>query len=82
MHAEIYPSLYKIPRIPGRCLNEMQVRTLGLHFEELDSRDELANLFVGECDLTIEEQQAVISEEGWILGVPLGGVEFLGNDIE
>jgi hypothetical protein len=71
MHAEIYPSLYKISRIFGLCLDEMQVRTLALHFEELDSRDELAHLFGGECDLTVEEQQAVISEEGWILGVAL-----------
>jgi hypothetical protein len=71
VHVEIYPSVYKIPRIPGRSLDEMQVRTLALHFEELDSREELGKLFGGECDLTVEEQQAVISEEGWILGVPL-----------
>ncbi len=61
MHAEIYPSLYKIPRISSRCLDEMQVRTLAPVLEELDAREELAGLFGGDCDLTLEEQQAVVS---------------------
>ena len=67
LHAEIYPSL--VPPSPLEPIKDAgQVRALAEHFARLDEEQGLAELF----DLTTlreEEQQAVVREEGWILGV-------------
>jgi hypothetical protein len=67
LHAEIYPSL-----VPPSQLDPVkdagQVRALAEYFAGLDDEQSLAGLF----DLTAlpeGEQQAVVREEGWILGL-------------
>ena len=69
MVAEIYPSLFPPVPEPGEVKDAAQVRTTARHFGELDKRGELAALFEGDPALTEAEQQAVIAEEGWVLGV-------------
>lgn len=67
LHAEIYPSL--VPPSPLEPIKDAgQVRALAEYFAGLDEEQGLAQLF----DLTTlleEEQQAVVREEGWILGI-------------
>jgi hypothetical protein len=66
LHAEIYPSLVA-PSPLEQVKDAGQVRALAEHFARLDEEQCLAQLF----DLTTlpeEEEQAVVREEGWILG--------------
>jgi hypothetical protein len=67
LHAEVYPSL--VPPSPLETIKDAgQVRALAEHIARLDDEEHLAGLF----DLTPlgeEEKEAVVREEGWILGV-------------
>jgi len=67
LHSEIYPSL--VPPSPLEPVKDAgQVRALAEHFARLDEEQGLAQLF----DLTslgMDDLQAVVREEGWILGI-------------
>ena len=67
VHAEIYPAL--VPPSPFEGIKDAaQVRALAEHFARLDDAGDLAALF----DLTAlspDVRQAVVAEEGWILGM-------------
>jgi hypothetical protein len=66
--AEIYPSLIKAAPVVGEVKDQTQVRVIGEHFAALDDAGKLGATFgpgKGMADTTIE---AVVSEEGWILG--------------
>jgi precorrin-8X/cobalt-precorrin-8 methylmutase len=67
LHAEIYPSL--VPPSPHESIKDAgQVRALAEYFARLDEEHSLAELF-DLSSLRAEKQQAVVLEEGWILGV-------------
>ena len=67
--AEIYPSLFPVEIGARSCLDEAQVETLAKGFAEADAAGHLAGLLAPASDLTHEERGAVLSEEGWILGL-------------
>ena len=65
--AEVYPSTLNVTQKPGEILDETQVRSLCEHFESLDSKGELANLFAPPDTLSEREIHKITAEEGWIL---------------
>jgi len=67
LHAEIYPSL--VPPSPFEAIKDAaQVRALAEHFAHLDDEGDLGAAF-DLSTLSPESIQAVVNEEGWILGV-------------
>ena len=69
LHAEVYPSLIKVEPGPGEVKDEVQVRELARFFAEKDSAGQLCDLLREPWRLAGKERQAVLEEEGWILGV-------------
>jgi precorrin-8X/cobalt-precorrin-8 methylmutase len=67
--AEIYPSLVANQPYAGEVKDSAQVRAIGAHFARLDERDGLAETLAGDPELTPEERDVVVVEEGWVLGV-------------
>ncbi|MEO1703466.1 MAG: precorrin-8X methylmutase [Pseudomonadota bacterium] len=66
--AEIYPSLFPVTEQPGEVRDAAQVRTLATQFAELDAADLLRPLLSRPADMGDEEADAVLTEEGWIVG--------------
>ena len=69
IHAEIYPSLVKIPPQENGIKDQLQVNALAQHFADLDFQQQLGKLFAGKRQLNQSEKQIIENEEGWILGV-------------
>jgi len=46
-----------------------QVRAIARHFACHDEQDGLAALMKGDPELTPEQRDVVVTEEGWVLGV-------------
>ena len=67
--AEIFPSLITDGRNDeARVRDEVQVTTLAEHFAQFDAAGRLGRLFDRPANLTDNEVDAVLDEEGWILG--------------
>jgi hypothetical protein len=66
---EIYPSLVPTSPLPGEVKDSAQVRALVRHFAQLDEHGELAIALAGDPALSREQRDAVVTEEGWVLGV-------------
>ncbi|MEO0637499.1 MAG: precorrin-8X methylmutase [Pseudomonadota bacterium] len=67
--AEIYPSLFPIKDVEGQiCRDQTQVRTLAQGFAKWDAADQFEGLLAAPSDLVVAERDAVIAEEGWIVG--------------
>ena len=64
---EIYPSLVLSKAPPGEIKDALQVRAIAEHFAALDEREKLAAAFGPKPDQA-PAAEAVVSEEGWILG--------------
>ncbi|RFC62159.1 precorrin-8X methylmutase [Fulvimarina endophytica] len=67
--AEIYPSLFEIPRTGGRPLDADQVETLAMLFAERDRENRFQPFLAAPSDLSGEELRAVLYEEGWVAGL-------------
>jgi hypothetical protein len=65
---EIWPSQIKPELNPGEIKDQAQVRTLCEHYLKLDEAGRLGSLFAGPA-LPDDDSDAVMTEEGWILGV-------------
>jgi precorrin-6Y C5,15-methyltransferase (decarboxylating) len=74
--AEIFPSLFPVVMADGRVRDELQVEMLAVQFAEFDRDDALETLLAQPQDLTEPELEAVLCEEGWILGL---GVDARGS---
>jgi precorrin-8X/cobalt-precorrin-8 methylmutase len=66
--AEVYPSLVEPEPEPGTVKDARQVRTIAMHFAELDAAGDLGALFEGDPALSATERTIVENEEAWILG--------------
>jgi precorrin-8X/cobalt-precorrin-8 methylmutase len=69
--AEIYPALFPVMLGDRTCLDQAQVETLAEGFATADAEGTLGTFLAGPEDLTPDERETVLTEEGWILG--LGG---------
>ena len=67
--AEVYPSALPLVPRPGEVKDRAQVRSLTEHYAALDDKGGLAALFAAPPDLTPEQEQAALTEEGWVLPV-------------
>lgn len=72
---EIYPSMFPVACVPGEVPDAAQVRTVAARLVELDRRNKLAPLLDLPAGLSPQEREAIVKEEGWILGA--GKKEFL-----
>lgn len=70
VHAEIYPSLVAVDVEPARVKDALQVEAQVRFLGEQDARGELRRLFEAPSRLAPADLAKVVSEEGWILGVP------------
>ena len=68
--AEVYPSLVEAKPLKGEVKDAAQVRVLAEYFSKLDAEDKFKPLLSAPAELTEEERQIIISEEGWIVGAP------------
>jgi precorrin-8X/cobalt-precorrin-8 methylmutase len=66
---EIYPSLVANEPRSGEVKDSAQVRAIARHFARHDEQDGLAVLMTGDPELTPEQREIVVTEEGWVLGV-------------
>lgn len=66
--AEVYPSLFPVSEEPGEVRDAAQVRTLAAHFAELDETGDFRALLSRPTMMDDEIAEAVLSEEGWIVG--------------
>ncbi len=65
--AEIYPSLFEIdPAVQPR--DRAQVEAVASGFARFDGNGLLGELLAAPADLTDEDREAVLREEGWIVG--------------
>lgn len=67
--AEIYPSLVPATPAQGEVLDAAQVRTIAMHYRDIDAKNRLSVAFRGPESRDSEEKAEIITEEGWILGV-------------
>ena len=67
--AEVYPSLVPLPQGSASVKDALQVEALARHFAREDAAGRLAACFARPAGLTDAEAQAVLEEEGWVLGV-------------
>lgn len=67
--AEIYPSILKVSPVTGEVKDLSQVRAIGEHFASLDDAGKLSPAFGPAKGMEAHEIEAVVREEGWILGV-------------
>jgi hypothetical protein len=67
--AEIYPALVEATPDGKEVLDRAQVRALCDHFAKLDEQSKLGALFGPRDAASLETNEAVEQEEGWILGV-------------
>ena len=65
--AEIYPSSLKITPEKGEILDRAQVRTMAMHYADLDERARLSVCFSGPNSPETRKIQLIEDEEGWIL---------------
>lgn len=69
IHAEIWPGILKRNYAEsGAVADEAQVRSLVRHLFDLDRSGRLVQEFAEPPDLSLEERERVLAEEGWILG--------------
>jgi hypothetical protein len=66
--AEIYPSLFAATAAAGEVKDATQVRATAEHFLALDEKNQLGAVFGPKADQA-GHAEAVVQEEGWILGV-------------
>lgn len=71
--AEIYPSLIAPKEIPGKPKDAGQVTAMVERLAALDAADRLARFFRADPKLTDSEEEAVVTEEAWMLGVTAKG---------
>ena len=69
MHAEIFPSIFKIQEIPGQIKDLTQIETVARKFAFWDEKGTLGSIFAGPTVLSKEQRKAIETEEGWILGL-------------
>ena len=69
MHAEIFPSIFKIQEIPGQIKDLTQIETVARKFAFWDEKGTLGSIFAGPTGLSKEQRKAIETEEGWILGL-------------
>ena len=67
--AEIYPSLYPLPVVAGMVKDRLQVQTVAARFDAADRDGTLGAMLAEPGALTPGEREAVLAEEGWIVGV-------------
>ncbi|EAU43086.1 precorrin-8X methylmutase [Fulvimarina pelagi HTCC2506] len=67
--AEIYPSLFDIQRQSGRPLDADQVETLAEIFAKRDIENRFKSYLSVPADLSQEDVETVVAEEGWIVGL-------------
>ena len=67
--AEIYPSLFPIPKDPSRVKDALQVETTAKALAKRDQVGLLVQDFAGPEGLNDVERIRIVDEEGWILGV-------------
>lgn len=67
--AEIYPSLYPVPKISGAIKDRQQVEMVASRFAAADRDGSLLALLGEPAGLSPAERSAVLGEEGWIVGV-------------
>jgi hypothetical protein len=68
--AEIYPRLFEERPEDGEIRDAAQVRVTVRCLAEHDAAGTLAALFAPACDIDPAQRDAMVAEEGWILGVP------------
>ena len=66
--AEIYPSIVDPLPEPDFVKDARQVRTIAMHFADLDAAGDLGALFEGGGNLSATQRRIVEREEAWILG--------------
>lgn len=66
--SEIYPSILKVTAKPPQIKDALQVEAVVRCFAARDEQGLLAKDFCGPEELTNEQKQVIIEEEGWILG--------------
>lgn len=69
LHAEVFPSLFRVRPGPGEIKDAVQVRHLATFLAQKDLAGELSRLLDVPLGLPRDFQRAVVEEEGWILGV-------------
>lgn len=67
--AEVYPSMLKNEHQPGRVKDDIQVESLAKWFAESDTNRQLLRQFARPEGLSNPESDAILAEEGWILGI-------------
>lgn len=67
--AEIYPSLLKPEITRGEVPDQVQVETYADWLAAIDEAGEMKRLLGAPNDLSEQERETVLAEEGWILGV-------------
>ncbi len=67
--AEIYPSLFSLPDGAEGVRDALQVSTVAEAFSRFDSAGVLEHLFAAPDMLSAVEQDQVVREEGWVLGI-------------
>ncbi|MGB0094955.1 MAG: hypothetical protein WBP81_20775 [Solirubrobacteraceae bacterium] len=72
VHAEIWPTIVPFADEPGSCRDEQQVRAVVRHWRGQDRVGHLANLFAA-----APANDAVLREEGWVLGVSAPGTHIM-----
>lgn len=68
VHAEIYPSMLKMPR-KDKILDREQVRTYVNWLKAEQAEGKLAKHLAGPNNLTKKERKQITRHEGWVLGV-------------
>lgn len=67
--SEVYPSILKTEHQPGRVKDDIQVESLAKWFAESDSSREFLRRLARPEGLSDAESDAILEEEGWILGI-------------
>ncbi|MEO1745188.1 MAG: cobalamin biosynthesis protein CbiG, partial [Pseudomonadota bacterium] len=62
------PSLFTVDEGPGEVRDAAQVRTLATHFAQLDETGDFRALLSRPIMMDDETAEAVLREEGWIVG--------------
>jgi hypothetical protein len=66
--AEVYPSMFKGPALPGEVKDATQVRVTADHFFRLDEAGRLGTAFAPAKDTAADVVVTAEREEGWVLG--------------
>ena len=66
--AEVYPSLFPVSQRIGEVKDAAQVRCTASRFAMYDANDGLRDILAQPADLTEDQVETVLQEEGWIVG--------------